>query len=351
MASSQHHNPLPSSRMANATIRILPAEEIAAQRSQTAPYIVWPHANSLFAEREMRLRQLAGGHALVDFLRFVASIAEGQRLALPLITNESLNTPTGADLAASIANGAPVLLPASWGLPSIWFEVFQAIVTHVIQRAPPATAGKLQPLLTLTRSAADDIANDVLRSRVRPDQMATAPLFAAALQVVWVVAAARSEAKLVETNTTLTSSDDLGGCPCCGSSPTASVIRATGDYAGQRYLVCSLCGTQWHRQRIECTHCGSQEHIEYKSLAASDGDEAAIASAAVVQAETCGACHHYLKVLHGDRDPMAEAVADDLATLTLDVLVGEEGFNRHGENLMLWLPREDGDSAQRPGVT
>ena len=37
-----------------------------------------------------------------------------------------------------------------------------------------------------------------------------------------------------------------------------------------------------------------------------------------------------------DRDPHAEPVADDLATLTLDLLVSETGAQRHGVNLMLF---------------
>ena len=54
-----------------------------------------------------------------------------------------------------------------------------------------------------------------------------------------------------------------------------------------------------------------------------------------MQVETCDDCGHYLKLMHGDRDPMADAVADDLASLTLDLLVSESGRQRHGVNLML----------------
>jgi len=39
--------------------------------------------------------------------------------------------------------------------------------------------------------------------------------------------------------------------------------------------------------------------------------------------------------VHGDRDPYVEPVADDLASLTLDLLVAESGMRRHGVNLML----------------
>ena len=39
--------------------------------------------------------------------------------------------------------------------------------------------------------------------------------------------------------------------------------------------------------------------------------------------------------MHGDRDPFVDPVADDLARVTLDLLVSESGLQRHGVNLML----------------
>ena len=54
-----------------------------------------------------------------------------------------------------------------------------------------------------------------------------------------------------------------------------------------------------------------------------------------MQAETCDECGHYSKLIHADRDVMADAVADDLASLTLDLLVSESGKQRHGVNMML----------------
>ena len=42
------------------------------------------------------------------------------------------------------------------------------------------------------------------------------------------------------------------------------------------------------------------------------------------------------------RDLHVEPLADDLATLTLDLLVSEAGFGRHGVNLLLLFG--DGDA-------
>ena len=71
-------------------------------------------------------------------------------------------------------------------------------------------------------------------------------------------------------------------------------------------------------------------------------DDKPSAQRAAVEAETCDGCHHYLKTLHVARDLHVEPLADDLATLTLDLLVSEAGFERHGVNLLLLFG--DGDA-------
>ena len=49
-----------------------------------------------------------------------------------------------------------------------------------------------------------------------------------------------------------------------------------------------------------------------------------------------------------DKDAHAEPVADDLASLTLDLLVSETGAQRHGVNLMLLFG--DPDASPPPGA-
>ena len=54
-----------------------------------------------------------------------------------------------------------------------------------------------------------------------------------------------------------------------------------------------------------------------------------------VRAETCDACQSYLKILFLEQDPAPDPVADDLASLALDVALGEAGHPRNGPNLFL----------------
>ena len=118
----------------------------------------------------------------------------------------------------------------------------------------------------------------------------------------------------------------------------ASLTRQAGASHGQRYLHCSLCNLQWHLARIKCPNCLSGQSLAYQSLdaAGSDAEDGGQrAAGAALQAETCDDCGSYLKIVHTDRDPFVEPGADDLASVTLDLLVSEAGYQRHGVNLML----------------
>ena len=76
--------------------------------------------------------------------------------------------------------------------------------------------------------------------------------------------------------------------------------------------------------RIKCSCCGSTEGINFYILGGANG---------AVKAESCDACNFYLKLLYLDKDPRMEAMADDLATLALDMLMDKEGKARGGPNL------------------
>jgi FdhE protein len=132
--------------------------------------------------------------------------------------------------------------------------------------------------------------------------------------------------------------DDPASCPCCGTRPVASITRSSGESLGQRYLHCGLCNLEWHLPRNRCTNCGATQGISFQSLdliASAEADSSQRAARAAVQAECCSACGHYLKQVHTDRDPFVDPVADDLASLTLDLLLAEQGQQRAGLNYLL----------------
>jgi FdhE protein len=56
---------------------------------------------------------------------------------------------------------------------------------------------------------------------------------------------------------------------------------------------------------------------------------------ATVKAETCESCHGYMKVLYQHKDPALDPVADDVATLALDLLLRDSGYRRGAVNPFL----------------
>jgi FdhE protein len=102
------------------------------------------------------------------------------------------------------------------------------------------------------------------------------------------------------------------------------IVRIGGREQGLRYLSCSLCASQWHMVRLKCSSCESTEGIDHYMREGSNG---------AVKAESCSNCNSYLKLLYLTKDPQMEAMADDLATLALDMLMDKEGKTRGGPNL------------------
>jgi FdhE protein len=116
------------------------------------------------------------------------------------------------------------------------------------------------------------------------------------------------------------------------------VVRIGGNVSGIRYLQCSLCSCEWHVVRAKCSNCDNSKGIAYYYIE----NDAAGKDAEVVRAESCPECKTYLKVVQMDKDPHAEAGADDLASLSLDLLMGDEGFSRSGFNLLMIHGADEG---------
>jgi FdhE protein len=163
---------------------------------------------------------------------------------------------------------------------------------------------------------------------------AAAPWIMAALQVQWVALAATFEPTRVSTL------DVPGLCPLCGTPPVASRVCANTPYQGYRYLHCALCATEWHMVRVQCSICAaSGKSIAYQSATNQLQDTSSSAAESAVRAETCEECHGYRKILYEEKDIEVEPVADDLASLTLDVLLSEGGYHRGSSNPLLWQAR------------
>jgi len=313
--------------------QLLTPEEIAVRAGQQVPFLHLPERAGLFADREMRLRQRAAAHPMRDFLIFMAELARTQHEVLQAYPAVAL--PDAAALDAASRAGMPPLPAVDWPRDPVWRAQFRRLLDALMPRLAGSPAQPaVQALRGIDDAQLEQQADRLLHNVMLGVDMAAAPLIAAGLQTYWThLLLATQAARGVDRLAPFGRTDDATRCPCCGSRPTASISRIDATAGGYRYLHCSLCAAQWHMVRIKCSHCESTKGIHYQSLqplAASGGT-----AKEAVEAETCDECGHYLKIVHMERDAHVEPVADDLASVTLDLLVSEAGFDRHGVNLML----------------
>lgn len=332
--------------MSVATVRVLSPEEIAARAGDEVPFLQWPAGGSVFAERAMRLRQLAGGHAMGDYLGFVADLAQAQQRALDEFP--PVPRPDAAALDRDARRGRAPLDATAWPRDAAWRAALHRIAGALRASAPAGAQPVIARLEALDEAALERQADALLHGSAAGLDLGIAPLLGAALQVYWTHLLLDLQRAHRGHGEVFARLDDPGRCPACGSRPVASITRSRGESLGQRYLHCALCNLEWHMLRARCSGCGGTQHIAYQSLDLhGDGDAEATAqraARAAVQAETCDDCGRYLKIVHTDRDPFVDPVADDLASLTLDLLVSDSGKQRHGMNLMLLF----GDGADPP---
>lgn len=289
------------------------------QASGEQPRALIPDAKDVFAHRARRFAQLAEGHPLGDYLRFMGRLAQAQQHALD--TMHAVHVPDAAAQSQSRQHGMPLVPAQSWPRAAAWRTALRAILDEVAPQASEAAAATLKALAALDDATLEALADRVLRNELYGEQADKLPFVAAALQVYWTRLAAQLG------NAALAPLDVPGVCPCCGALPSVSVIGSSAEFSGLRFLHCSLCNTEWHLTRASCTACDAGESaVAYQSI---EGD------AGLVQAETCDVCKSYLKQVRRDKDAAVDPVADDLATLALDILVDESGFSRSGPNLLL----------------
>jgi len=303
--------------------RILEPGQIEALASRSVPRLRLPDRSRLFAARAARLQALSRGHALEGYLAFLAVLAGAQHEALQHL---GVTLPDAARRAEARAHAMPVVPAVGGPRPVDWRTVLAALCAAVAGAAgfPPAVAAACARLGSRDARQLEADADRLLAADLAVADPAAAPIVMGALQVCWVALAG------------LLTPDDVGlpgspgVCPVCGTLPVASIVRTGAPYAGYRYLHCALCATEWHRVRVECTQCGATEGIAYHSI--EGGSQA-------VRAESCDHCHSYRKILYQEHDPLVDPVADDLASVTLDLLLAEAGFHRASSNPLLWQQR------------
>lgn len=266
------------------------------------PAVRLPPTDGPFRHRAARFRQVAlSRSSLAGYLNLMADLAEIQ--------------------ASVWEQTAAALPPGMSGLPEN--PAWRATLRSIAGRLKPGEPGLASLLDRIRRATDEELAawgGCVLAGDFDRTDNGIAPFVAAALQVHMTSLAshlARDDIGPAQTGSV---------CPVCGSLPVASLQQSGGAVHGLRYLVCSLCGSKWHRPRIQCIHCGSSKKVAYFAIEGLGG---------AVKAEGCGDCMTYVKIMDRDKDAAVDPFADDIASLALDLLMAQEGYRRLGFNPLL----------------
>jgi FdhE protein len=291
----------------------VPIGEVAAP-----PFARLPEPLTLFAARSLRFRVLAEGHELGPYLLFLAALSECQHRIQKDLPEPGL--PADSMRAQAREHGMPPLDRTRFAADAALnasLDRFLALVATIDM--PNNARAAIERANGANAAARDDMVRSVLADTIPVETLADHVYIAGALQVHFARLAARLDlAALVPISD--------GVCPACGGAPVTSAIVGWKGAHGTRFCTCSLCATQWHVVRIKCVLCQSTKGIAYEEL---DGGPDS------VKAETCESCHGYVKILHQHKNPQLEPVADDVATLGLDILLRENGYRRGAVNPFL----------------
>jgi FdhE protein len=118
---------------------------------------------------------------------------------------------------------------------------------------------------------------------------------------------------------------DSGTCPFCSHKPAVAALRGEGD-GGKRWLICSLCSTEWEYRRIICPNC-AEEDKEKLPVYTAEGLE-------YVRVDGCDTCRSYLKSVDLTRNGLAVPVVDELATVVLNIWAEEHDYTKIEFNLL-----------------
>lgn len=282
------------------------------------PPVVLPYPPSLFLNRSKRFLSLAPGHQLESYLRFLAAVTRAQhdvQVSLPEAAPPSAET-----VAQAVAHGMP-LIPRTSFKPD---DHAETTIEHFLENLtklelPAETAAAVKSLQSMSSEQRQVFIKSVLDETEPEDRIAQRALILAALQVHFTRLAAKLDASVLKPFAD-------GVCPTCGSRPLASSVVNWPGATNTRYCTCSLCATMWYVVRVKCLLCGSNESINFRLI---EGQQDTI------KAETCDKCHGYVKIFYQIKDPTLEPLADDVASLGLDMLLTQDGWSRGGYNPFL----------------
>jgi FdhE protein len=294
--------------------------------SSVSGRVILPDPPRIFLDRSRRLTSLSEGHSLAEWLLFLARVTAAQHnLLRDSLHSLSLNEET---FVRNRSREFPLFPAVSHSRDFALKEAVVRLADEVIPFAPSPARLTLERLRSMDEAELGRLADRVLQIQFDGVDKDSLPFVAAVLQAHWTTMASKLMLPDIKPSSIFVT------CPFCGYLPGAAIVRTGGDVSGLRYLHCALCNTEWHLVRVTCTGCTESDRVSY--LHVDSGDPA-------VRAEVCDGCGGYLKIMYQEKSPAVDPIADDLATLALDLLVDAAGYNRLGPNLLL-IPGGDARS-------
>jgi FdhE protein len=114
-------------------------------------------------------------------------------------------------------------------------------------------------------------------------------------------------------------------CPFCNARPVAGVLRGEGD-GGKRWLLCSLCSTEWQYRRVLCPGCGEENKDKLPIYTTAEFPAARV--------DACDTCHTYIKSIDLTKDGHAIPLVDEIATVALNIWADEHDYAKLETNLL-----------------
>ncbi|MEC4724388.1 formate dehydrogenase accessory protein FdhE [Shewanella sp. D64] len=296
---------------------ILDAEKIPGQ-SLDIKTVIPANPTAVYQFRAQRLAELAQDSGLTEYFGLLEQLVNAQQ-KVSAFDGEAAKSCFGLKPRLDLTHSQPMVQEHfEWG------NYWQSVLLELLSELMPKVSTELHVVLkTLARADSNELqgyAKSMLGGHFAEVPAQYSLFIWAALSVYWshwAVDVAEGLAATGESHRRL--------CPVCGSHPVGSVIKDE-PRTGLRYLHCSLCETQWHEVRAECTACGESKGVNLWAETESN---------AAIRIESCDTCKGYTKMFFTDINPKLEVAVDDLATMVMDNHLVDHGYSATTVNPLL----------------
>lgn len=284
------------------------------------PFVFLPEPAKLFDTRARRFAFLAQTSQLSPYLEFLAALSA---LQARMAAETPLPAPDPDQVETALTNHMPpinrmaLIRDGALVRDGALSDLLARFCAGAMELDMPEEARlALRAVMATTDEDRFWLLNNVLSDNI-PDDSAAPHLFvAAAVQIRLAGLAAGLDAARLNPIRT-------GVCPCCGGRPVSSSVIGLKDIDSVRYASCASCATRWNEVRIKCLNCGTTKGLTYRSAETEE---------ATVKAECCLECSTWVKIFYALKNPSLDPVADDVASLGLDMMMKDTPLKRGGFN-------------------